>query len=1007
MQEATIKINIDSKNATNNVGKLQDDLQATRQELDRLIKTYGENSKQADSMRKNLAGLEIEMGKLGVATDEVAGSTQSLKAELRKLQNELAQLEPGSAQFVKLSQRAGELKDQIQDANAIVGQLAGNVGERLFNGITSTVQIGVAGFSAIQSAIALTGVESEELQETMVRLQALLNLSQSLQTLSALPDEFNKIKAAFGSLTTATQAQNVAQTQAAVSAGATAVAMEGEAVAAGTAAASTGILGVALTALPFVGIIAALGSLVYGLIQYSMKSEEVNKSEKERIENKKKLEKLQKEENKQVAENSSEFTTLVYQLKATNKNSERRKELIEEINTQYGTTLKNLSDENLFQVQLNQAVDDYIALQMNKFRLQKNQEYITGQQEKQIELEQKLNKLIKTNQNDFLKAGETITFYDEQAGANSQKRLAESEDIASYTQRIGGDLLKNYLTISSGLRGVDENLQNLGLRRNQLVESQNDLTQGQKVYVEQNKTTKGSIGDVNEETEKYADLLDEVKNKINRETTAQQTLDRITSERIDNTLKKEEDSINKQYGTEKQNIIDRAIEREILATEEKFKVEGKTEEQYLTQVQTIRDNYQTYLLESEKNLLTQLETFRQEDLTNVQNSYTLQEQIVLNNTQQILENTRLLELEYQKQAEIDAIDATTQTEEVKNQKKIEIRKKYADQEILFIKSLAQKEQQALDLQLQQTLSKEGITIQEKEQAQSKYSQDTIKLAQDTADKINDINEGIKSPIPETPQAKIDSAVAMASKYVDAIASLYNQLSNVIQTATENQFGVRQDKIDEAYRLEKESLEGALEEERVSREQYDADIERLDQKRFEEEKQLRKEQFEISKKLQISNAIIQGAQAVLAAFSSGAAVPIAGITLGPINAAIAGAIAAAQLAVIANQQFTAAEGGVVPGYGPGNIDSVPSLLAPGEAVINSQSAQMFPNLLSQINEAGGGKSLVPDLPPRSASQQTPNVFVQKEMNQPIKAFVVETDISDSQRRINRIKQSVEF
>ena len=76
MTEATIKINIDSKNATNNVGKLQDDLQATRQELDRLIKTYGENSKQADNMRKSLAGLEIEMGKLGVSTDEAVGSTQ-------------------------------------------------------------------------------------------------------------------------------------------------------------------------------------------------------------------------------------------------------------------------------------------------------------------------------------------------------------------------------------------------------------------------------------------------------------------------------------------------------------------------------------------------------------------------------------------------------------------------------------------------------------------------------------------------------------------------------------------------------------------------------------------------------------------------------------------------------------------------------------------------------------------------------------------------------------------
>ena len=985
MQEATIKINIDSKNATNNVGKLQDDLQATKQELDRLIKTYGENSKQADSMRKNLAGLEIEMGKLGVATDEVAGSTESLKAELRKLQNELAQLEPGSAQFVQLSQRAGELKDQIQDANAIVGQLAGNVGERLFNGITSTVQIGVAGFSAFQSAIALTGVESEELQETMVRLQALLNLSQSLQTLSALPDEFNKIKAAFGSLTTATQAQNVAQTQAAVSAGATAVAMEGEAVAAGTAATSTGILGAALTALPFVGIIAALGSVVYGLYQYSQASgESAEEKEKQRKETEE-LNKQIQEENERIGENAGAYIPLVFQLKNTNKNSKERKTLIKEINETYGTTFKNLQDETEFQSQLNISIKEYIALQVLKARAQA----------KEKEQAAAVGALIK--------AQDELTKFQSTYSGMSDKEIADY-DQKKYGVSVYSDGL-NKLTFE--VSRAQAKAEEFAISQGDLQKEIDKLTLSGKKYTQQTNHSTKSTDENKEATEKYADLLDEVKNKISREIAVQQTLDKITSERIDNTLKKQEDAINKQYGTEKQNIIDRAIEREIRATEEKFKKEGKTEEEYRTQIQAIRNNYQTYLLESEKNLLTQLETFRQEDLTNLQNSYTLQEQIVLNSTQQILENTRLLELEYQKQAEIDAIDATTQTEEVKNQKKIEIRKKYADQEIQLIKTLGQKQQQALDLQLQQTLSKEGITIQEKEQAQAKYSQDTIKLAQETADKINDINEGIKSPIPETPQAKVDSAVAQATKYVDTIASLYNQLSNVIQMATESQFGQRQDKIDEAYEAEKTSLEGALEQQTISREQYDSDIERLDQKRFEEEKQLKKEQFEISKKLQITNAIIQGAQAVLAAYSSGVAVPIAGITLGPINAALAGAIAAAQLAVIANQQFTAAEGGVVPGYGPGNIDSVPSLLAPGEAVINSQSAQMFPNLLSQINEAGGGKSLVPDLPPRSASQQTPNVFVQKEMNQPIKAFVVETDISDSQRRINRIKQSVEF
>jgi hypothetical protein len=983
--EATIKINIDSKNATNNIGKLQDDLQATRQELDRVIKTYGENSKQADTLRKSVAGLEIELSKLGVASEEVSTNTQSLKAELRQLQNELAKLEPGSARFVQLSQRAGELKDQIADANAVVGQLAGNVGERLFNGITSTVQIGVAGFSAVQSAIALTGVESEELQQTMVRLQALLNLSQSLQTLSGLPDEITKIRAAFGSLTTATKAQNLAQTQTAVSAGATAVAMEGEAVAATGAAASTSLFATALNALPLVGIVAAIGAVVYGLYQYATATGETTEQKEKQRKETEELNKKIQEENENIGENAGAYIPLIFQLKNTNKNSKERKTLIKEINDTYGTTFKNLQDETEFQSQLNISIKEYIALQVLKARAQA----------KEKEQAAAVGALIK--------AQDELTKFQNTYAGMSEKEIADYDQKRYGVSVYSDGLNKLTFEVSRAQAKAEE----YAISSGDLQKEIDKLTLSGKKYTEQTNHSTKSTDNNKEATEKYADLLDEVKNKINREIAVQQTLDKITSERIDNTLTKETDAINKQYGDERQNIINRAIEREIRATEEKFKKEGKTEEQYRTQIQSIRDNYQTYLLDSEKNLLDQLETFRKEDLTNLQNTYTLQEQIVLNNTQQILENTRLLELEYQKQAEIDAVDATTQTEEVKNQKKLEIRKKYADQEIAFIKSLAQKEQQALDLQLQQTLTKEGITQQEKEQAQAKYSQDTIKLAQETADKINEINTNIKSPIPETPQAKIDSAVAQATKYVDTIASLYNQLSNVIQMATESQFGQRQDKIDEAYKVEKESLEGSLEQQIITREQYDSDIARLDQKKFEEEKQLKKEQFEISKKLQITNAIIQGAQAVLAAYSSGVAVPIAGITLGPINAALAGAIAAAQLAVISNQQFTAAEGGIVPGYGPGNIDSVPSLLAPGEAVINSQSAQMFPNLISQINEAGGGKSLVPDLPPKSASQQTPNVFVQKEMNQPIKAFVVETDISDSQRRINRIKQSVEF
>ena len=129
-QTAQLNININAQGAEKSLNTLQADLGATRQELDRLIKTYGENSKQADSMRKNLVGLEMEINKLGGSTDVAEKSVGSLKAQLRQMTNELAQLEPGSARFVELSNRAGELRDQIQDTNAVINSTAGSSVER-------------------------------------------------------------------------------------------------------------------------------------------------------------------------------------------------------------------------------------------------------------------------------------------------------------------------------------------------------------------------------------------------------------------------------------------------------------------------------------------------------------------------------------------------------------------------------------------------------------------------------------------------------------------------------------------------------------------------------------------------------------------------------------------------------------------------------------------------------------------------------------------------------------
>lgn len=127
----------------------------------------------------------------------------------------------------------------------------------------------------------------------------------------------------------------------------------------------------------------------------------------------------------------------------------------------------------------------------------------------------------------------------------------------------------------------------------------------------------------------------------------------------------------------------------------------------------------------------------------------------------------------------------------------------------------------------------------------------------------------------------------------------------------------------------------------------------------------------------------------------------------IAAALAGVFAATQIAVIAKSSFQAATGGIVPGMGSGEIDSVSATLAPGEAVINSKSTDRFLPILDAINQAGGGKSLMPNLPATNQGQRFEVVFPDNKQQEPVRAYVVEADITDAQRRVNRIENSTRF
>ncbi len=334
-----------------------------------LEQQYREVSLAAREGDQALKGIDKTVGDNFRNVGNYEGAVGSLKTELRKLTNELARMESTDPRFAEMAARAGELKDKIQDTQAVIKGTAGSAVENLAGAFGKAGQIGIGAFQGIESSMVLFGVQSEAVMQTMVRLQALAGLTDAFEMLGGLGDKITEIKAAVtAAIPKITAFIGLKKADTVVTTAET-VATEGATVA-------TTLLGRAMKALPFFLIIGAVAALVAAFVDWNDKT---NKQEQEaqklRLENEKLL-KSQKEQADAVSQESSKFVGLINALKQTNANSKERKQLIKDINKEYGTTIKNMSDETMFQQQLNGLVRDYINLQTAKYKMEKVGTYI-------------------------------------------------------------------------------------------------------------------------------------------------------------------------------------------------------------------------------------------------------------------------------------------------------------------------------------------------------------------------------------------------------------------------------------------------------------------------------------------------------------------------------------------------------------------------------------------------------------------------------------------------------
>jgi hypothetical protein len=99
---------------------------------------------------------------------------------------------------------------------------------------------------------------------------------------------------------------------------------------------------------------------------------------------------------------------------------------------------------------------------------------------------------------------------------------------------------------------------------------------------------------------------------------------------------------------------------------------------------------------------------------------------------------------------------------------------------------------------------------------------------------------------------------------------------------------------------------------------------------------------------------------------------------------------------APQPRALASGGYVSGPGTGTSDSIPAMLSNGESVINARSTSMFKPLLSTINRIGGGRQFAEGGIATTSSSMNDLNNALAMSQQPIKTYVVASDVTSIQQ-----------
>lgn len=189
--EIIASVKIDFSKFKNDIEGAKRYLGTLQAEYAKVVDVFGEGSKEAKEAAEAVRQMTEYLKGAGAAGEGIDQPVKSLKAQLKEANAELQlavdKFGIGSKEAGEAAAKVAKLKDTIGDAKTLTDAFNPDA---KFKGLANAVQGAVGAITALQGAQALFGSESKELQQTLVKVQGALALSQGVNSVLEAKDSF-------------------------------------------------------------------------------------------------------------------------------------------------------------------------------------------------------------------------------------------------------------------------------------------------------------------------------------------------------------------------------------------------------------------------------------------------------------------------------------------------------------------------------------------------------------------------------------------------------------------------------------------------------------------------------------------------------------------------------------------------------------------------------------------------------------------------------------------------